>query len=45
MNKLKMQTPDITADNIEKIATLFPSVVTEMRGDDGKIKKASTLKC
>lgn len=39
MNKLKMQTPDITADNIEKIAALFPSVVTEMRGEDGKVKK------
>lgn len=39
MNKLKMQTPDITSDNIEKIAALFPSVVTEMRGEDGKIKK------
>lgn len=39
MNKLKMQTPDITSDNIEKIAALFPSVVTEMRGEDGKVKK------
>ena len=39
MDKIKMETPDITADNIEKIAALFPSVVTEMRGEDGKIKK------
>lgn len=34
-----METPDMTSDNIEKIAALFPSVVTEMRGEDGKIKK------
>ena len=39
MNKLKMKTSDITSDNIEKIAALFPSVVTEMRGEDGKVKK------
>lgn len=39
MDKLKMQTPDITADNIEKIAALFPSTITEMRGEDGKVKK------
>lgn len=36
---LKMQTPDITEENIEKIAELFPTVVTEMRGEDGKVKK------
>lgn len=36
---LKMQTPDITEENIAKIAALFPSVVTEMRGEDGTVKK------
>lgn len=36
---LKMQTPDSTDENIEKIAELFPSAVTEMRGEDGKVKK------
>ena len=36
---LKMQTPDITDENIKKIAELFPSAVTEMRGEDGKVKK------
>ena len=39
MDKLKMETPDMAAENIEKIGTLFPSVVTEMRGEDGSIKK------
>lgn len=39
MDKLKMETPDMAAENIEKIGTLFPSVVTEMQGEDGSIKK------
>lgn len=36
---LKMQTPDGTEENIAKIAALFPSAVTEMRGEDGAVKK------
>ena len=39
MDKLKMETPDMAAENIEKIGALFPSAVTEMRGEDGSIKK------
>ena len=39
MDKLKMETPDVTAENIEKIGALFPSAVTEMRGEEGSIKK------
>lgn len=40
MDKLKMQTPDLTQSNIEKLAVLFPACVTEARGEDGKLKKA-----
>lgn len=40
MDKLKMETPDLTQSNIEKLATLFPSCITEARGEDGKLKKA-----
>lgn len=40
MDKLKMQTPDLTQANIEKLAALFPACVTEARGEDGKLKKA-----
>lgn len=36
---LKMQTPDSTEENIAKIAALFPSAVTEMRDEDGGVKK------
>lgn len=39
MNKMKFETSDMTAQNIEKIAALFPNCVTEMRGEDGKIKR------
>jgi adenine-specific DNA-methyltransferase len=40
MEKLKMQTTDLTDNNIEKIATLFPNVITETRAEDGSVKKA-----
>ena len=39
MDKLKFETPDMVAGNIEKIGALFPAAVTEMRGEDGQIKK------
>lgn len=34
MNKLKMQTPDRTAQNIDKIAALFPNCITEMLDEE-----------
>lgn len=40
MDKLKMETPDLTQVNIEKLSTLFPACITEARGEDGKLKKA-----
>ena len=40
MDKLKMETPDLTQTNIEKLAALFPACVTEARSEDGKLKKA-----
>ena len=39
MDKMKFETPDMTAENVEKIAALFPNCVTEMKGEDGKIKR------
>lgn len=35
-----MQTPDNTDQNIERIAKLFPNVVTETKDDDGNTTKA-----
>lgn len=39
MEHMKFETPDMVAGNIEKIGALFPSAITEMRGEDGHIKK------
>ena len=39
MDKLNFETPDLVAENIEKIGALFPSAITEIRGEDGQIKK------
>lgn len=38
MDKLKFETPDMTAENIDRIAELFPNCVTEMRDENGKLK-------
>ena len=39
MDKLKMQTPDLTDKNIEQIARLFPNVITETKDESGTVKK------
>lgn len=39
MDKLNFETPDLVAENVEKIGALFPSVVTEMRDENGNLKK------
>ena len=39
MNHMKFETPDMVSGNIDKIAALFPSAITEMRGEDGEIKR------
>ena len=40
MDKLKFETPDMIAQNINKIAALFPNCVTETGGVNGKVKRA-----
>ena len=39
MDKLRMETLDLTSENIDKIVALFPNCVTEMRGENGKLKR------
>ncbi len=39
MEHMKFETPDMVAGNIERIGALFPAAITEMRGEDGQIKK------
>lgn len=40
MDKLKMHSPDLTPDNIGKLRALFPSCVTEAKGEDGRVRLA-----
>ena len=40
MDKMRMQSVDITAQNIEKIGMLFPNCITEAKDENGKLKKA-----
>lgn len=39
MNRMKFETLDLTSENIEKVAMLFPNCVTEMLDEDGKVKR------
>ena len=40
MDKMRMESIDMTEQNIEKIGALFPNCITEMKDADGKPKKA-----
>jgi len=40
MDKMRMESVDMTAQNIEKIGALFPNCITETADENGKPKKA-----
>ena len=40
MEKLALKTPDITAQNVDKVAQLFPNCITESRDWQGKLVRA-----
>lgn len=40
MEKLKLHSKDLTAENIEKLAALFPNCLTEAKAGDGTLKHA-----
>ena len=40
MEKLKLHTPDFTAQNIERVAQLFPNCVTETQDEQGHVTRA-----
>ena len=40
MDRMRMESVNLTQRNIEKIAAMFPSVMTEKRGADGEIHRA-----
>jgi len=37
--KLKMKSPDMALENVETIARIFPNVVTEIRDENGEVRK------
>lgn len=39
MEKLKMESVDMTEKNIERIGALFPNIITEMHDENGNLKK------
>jgi adenine-specific DNA-methyltransferase len=40
VEKLRTHTPDLTERNLDQIAGLFPTVITESRDDDGNVVRA-----
>lgn len=40
MEKMRMESVDMTEKNIEKIESLFPNCITESLDENGKLKKA-----
>jgi len=40
MEKMRMESKDMTTQNIEKIEALFPNCITETSDSNGKTKKA-----
>lgn len=39
MEKMKMESVNMTSENIEKIGALFPNCITEMKDENGNLKK------
>jgi len=40
MDKMKFESPDMTAQNIDRIAALFPNCITEKKDENGKLTRA-----
>lgn len=40
MERMRMESVNGTTQNIEKLAALFPSCITETRGEDGRMRRA-----
>ena len=40
MDQLKIHTPNLTDDNLKKLAELFPNAVTETKNEDGEVVRA-----
>lgn len=40
MDRVDSHTPDLTQENIERLAGLFPDAVTESMGEDGRVVRS-----
>ena len=45
MDKMKMESVDMTAQNVEKIGALFPNCITETVDENGKPKNDRSFSC
>lgn len=44
MEKMRMESLNLTSQNVEKIEALFPNCVTESKDENGKLKKSVNFK-
>ncbi len=44
MGKMRMESLNLTSQNVEKIEALFPNCITESRDENGKLKKSVNFK-
>lgn len=44
MEKMRMESLNLTSQNVEKIETLFPNCITESRDENGQLKKSINFK-
>ncbi|WP_373104749.1 site-specific DNA-methyltransferase [Gemella morbillorum] len=44
MEKMRMESLNLTSQNVEKIEALFPNCITESRDENGKLKKSVNFK-
>ncbi len=44
MEKMRMESLNLTSQNVEKIETLFPNCITESRDENGQLKKSVNFK-
>ena len=44
MDKMRMESLNLTSQNVEKIETLFPNCITESRDENGRLKKSVNFK-
>ena len=44
MEKMRMESLNLTSQNVEKIESLFPNCITESRDENGQLKKSVNFK-